>query len=360
MIYKAQVVDARDVTQEGRFRVFCPEIEEDFFEVIYVSPYYRSAEGGFIALPERGSEVLISQLENDSNWYFMGSIVNRKEGVEETDDPDIDILMNRNVLPPVGIYNSDNIPQKVIWKTPLGHCITLSDQYDVTKNNVKVEIKSSLGKKILLADSPGLGCIWLRNESGDGIQIVSEDSTDLPGRSILLSSKGYQVLTSQEAEVKLRVVDGQDIHIRNTSTGANTLPGSRERTGNVNIESKYRDINITAENNTGRIFLNAGDKIQLECRDGEIIIHSAQKISLSSDGDINIKAANNLKLEATNGNVDIKGRNIAALAQQGATIEGQSSANLTGGNTYLGEPSPGKVTPGDNDPTEPVPNNYGV
>jgi len=74
-LLKAQVVDNSDFTQIGRLMVYCKDIGPDYFPVNYVSPYSAMHHGGFVAIPEVGVEVLITQAEgSNEEWYYIGSI----------------------------------------------------------------------------------------------------------------------------------------------------------------------------------------------------------------------------------------------------------------------------------------------
>jgi len=336
---KAQVMDTMDISQEGKMKVFCEAIGDDLFDVIYVSPFYTNPQSGFIAIPEKGAEILITQVENSDEWYYLGSVVSRKRGIPDPEDPDIQTDLCRDVMPPEGIYDSRGIPQKLIWKSPMGHTITMSDQYNKDFNNVKLELRSGSGKKILMHDSADVGMILIENEDklGDGIKIVSDKSKNYPTRSILTTSHGYQVFTCKESEIKMIVMDGQDMHFTNNSTGMNSLEEHRDKSGNINFTSKHKDINITCLKDTGRVFVKCGEHLQLECVDGEVIIHAAKKISIASEDSIHMKAKGDIRLES-GGNIDIKAEaNLSCEAITGKSnlISEKGVCSIEGSVIYL-------------------------
>ena len=285
-----------------------------------------------------------------------------------------------------------------------------------------------------------------------------------PPNSIEIRSAGSQTLQSATGGISLLVADGEEINIKNSSTGAvGTLAGNIGRSGNVNISSKYRDINITNENaldpldpvattnaigaltaavakgmgtvlvphgpilpsdgitfmdnlvfifyvpatdtwdfgvglppmvdpvtkeafpgkwsaqgpigkglmgldpedqdgwgrfvtyfsiayKQGSIFITAGQGLQLERTEGNIILHCAKKISIVSDDEINIQAMKDIKIHSLMGNVDITATNTLNFqGLVGANIQGPKSGinmeAVTPGVEVMGSP-PIPIIPG--------------
>lgn len=365
-MYKAQVIHTQDYNEEGRISVICPEVYDGIFEVVYVSPFYNNMESGFMAIPDHGAEIIISQLENDERWYYFGSIVDTKSGIPDPEDGDRFSELDTTITPKEAVYGPDGRPGKQLWKTAMGHTIQMSDHNHKDFNNNKIELRTARGKKILMSDSKKIGAMEFVNEKGDGITVTAFESETFPTRSILVMCESLQRYMTRTGDIKMIVVDGQDLHLINEATGANALPTRRNKTGNINVVSKNRDINIVCKKNDGRIFIDAGGQIQLECVNGEIIIHAAKKISIESDDSIHIKAKNDIRIESSLGNVDIK-------AGVNATVEGGIIASLKAPSINIDATSVGlkdslqgpvtTITPATDaesaEPTQPEPNNYG-
>ena len=332
-IYKATIISTVDLSEEGRIMVFCDEISDDYFEVTYVSPYYSDFQGGMIAIPAKGADILISKAVNSDDWYYLGSVVDRKRSYTPPKSgllsrPDVGEISPHlsqvtPVMPEEGIYSSRNAPSKVILKSPLGNCLTLSDQNNKEFNNIRAELRTPSGKRLMMHDGNEVGAVMLQNEELDGIKIASKMSKHLPTRSIQIESSGDQAFRTKKGSMDLNITDGQDISIYNKSNGTMSLSMMKHQTGNVNIKSKWRDINITCNNKVGgRIFVHAGEKIQLEATTGEVIIHAARKVTIASTEGIDMISGGDIKMSAAK-NIDIVagvGMSCGSLGPQGISM----------------------------------------
>ena len=151
--------------------VYCKDLQLKTFYVNYSSPYSAGWEGGFVAIPELESEILIAQTDGkDSDWYYLGSIFGPKEG----GDAGPAILEAREAkVPDKEIYRARQVPQRLLMQDPMGNKLVLSHAYNPKYFNVKAELQSSFGKVLSLVDSPKIDSILLKNEHGDGIKITS-------------------------------------------------------------------------------------------------------------------------------------------------------------------------------------------
>jgi hypothetical protein len=322
MLLKAQVVDNTDFSARGRILVYCKDLGQDYFYVIYVSPYGANFEGGIIAVPEIGTEILIQQSDgHDQKWYYIGSIFEPKEGLDGQGEEFIDAQNTR--VPEKEVYRARGRPQQLVLKDPSGNKLILSNASNPEYFNTKAELQSALGKKLILSDSvAGMDCAILENEHGDGLKITTRAHESSPARAAELESAGPVKVISRESEVEIMVVEGRDIDIVNFSTGLNTDAAFPKRAGNINITSMNNDVNITTEGFDGRVFIKskgANGLVQLDA-DGSIIIFSNENVEIRGAQNMKLSAGGNIGIEA-GGNIDMKaGANVSLEAGAIANI----------------------------------------
>lgn len=334
-VYKAQVVNTQDLSYQGRITVYCKDISDQPFEVVYVSPVSYGHSGGFVAIPEEGVEVLIVKTSgSDKDWYYMGSIFAPKEGVDETGTVFEDA---KKILPDDEIYRARGKPQRITLKDQKGNQIVLSSSYNKDFFNIKAEMKSSLGKRLSLIDSPNLDCIYLKNEHGDGIKITAGPSMSSAARSVEVESEGPQKYICRNSDMDLLVKEGRELNIFNESTGLNKDPLLPLRVGNVNIKSKFNDVNIWAENENGSVFIDAigSDGLVQIDSGGKITIYSDGNVEVRAGGDMGFKAEGNIFLDADN-NVDINAGGSVNISSGGlASMEAGGNVALDGSQVHL-------------------------
>ena len=126
---------------------------------------------------------------------------------------------------------------KFLWSSPWGNRIVFSDEYNSEYINKKAELKSGLGKRLTLSDSPNQDFIKLVNEHGDGLKITSDADTYSPAQSTELNTLGPQKYICRESQIDMIVHDGRDFNLINNSTGA-----KRPLTGLTSVEEKLETI----------------------------------------------------------------------------------------------------------------------
>ena len=109
-------------------------------------------QGGFVAIPEVGTTVLIIRPDNSSEYFYMSTIA---------DNPTSDnATINSPVLPnEAEAYDFRGVPMGLGLFSPKGHKLAMVDSYNPESFNIKIEMKSHLGKSIVLNDSPEADCI---------------------------------------------------------------------------------------------------------------------------------------------------------------------------------------------------------
>jgi len=351
---RATVDDNADLLQQGAFSVTMPDKGPGNM-VKYVSPY-QSMDAGFVMIPEVGTEVIIAEM--DDGYYYMGSVYAPPPSVADLATEKAPSLLSRlfkekTTMPDPDIYAGRGVPQQFVIKTPRGAMLKLSDLYNPEFFNCKAELRSATGKFLTIDDSPLSDSVKLMNQHGDGLTIYGNmtDNATLGAQSLDMQCVGTHRLLSRSDSIIIRVDDGREIDILNTSTGTNQANGSaKDKTGNINVESYLKDINLTvgrgpdAQGTTtqpaapavpegsGRVFIEGLGKesvIQVDSN-GRIIIHSS--------GDLEIRA-DKIKMFGKSG-VDIK------AGAGSVNIDGGSQVHLNDGNAdYLTTQADGNGVP---------------
>ena len=289
----AEVQDNTDIYELGTF--FVTNKNADFpIMVHYVTPYLAGKNGGFIAIPEVGSRVLICKPDDEEGWYYMGSIMGFGLG-QALSDP-ANTLKDKGLNPDKKMYKARGVPQRYVFKSPKGNCLILSDEYEPGYFNVKTELRTPSGKSIKLIDSPQVDSIIIENEHGDKIKLSSKSNDATAPRSLDLDCQGQINITTRGSSLNLQVIDGKELNIVNTSTGSKRANANDPTPGIINLISENNDINLTVKADTGSIFLDA------QGQNGHVV--------LKSKGDISIEGEKGVKITASNGNVDVQGTQI--------------------------------------------------
>lgn len=251
--------------------------------VKYMSPYIAGRSGGFLAIPEVGSQILICKPDNSEDWFYMGSISQPAigeafgEGYDQLPGPNKD-----DALFDPQIYKARGVPQRIAISSAKGNKLTLSDEYAPDYGNVYAKLESGAGKTLVLADSPDIDAIILRNEEGDRIKISMRANGASARRSIEIESLGPVTIISKESDINLHVVDGKEINILNESTGSKRLGANDPTPGNINITSVNADVNVTTKSKNGVIRLEA------EGEDGHIVLESAGTVQIHGEKGVDI------------------------------------------------------------------------
>lgn len=328
-------------------------VVEESYIVFYTSPWGSidvkdtKKTPGVFAIPGPGQVILIVQPDDSSNWYFL-SVVHSGPSIKN----------GTNV--PKDMYKKREAPEKFIIRDPKGN--ELSFSYGYKKNfDFKVLLKSGLGKRLVLNDSPKTNHVSLTNEKGDGLKIRGRNvgpfvSFPPPpaSRSIELQSKGPLNLLSRESGINMSVADGKDITIQNSSTGLNALYADllTDQTsilgqkfpflivpyGNINLTSDWRDVNITAGKTHGalqKILPAAVYQIP------DISEHYRGKVMITSKGGVTTAAAQgsiiqlhsdgSVIIKAPKGKVYIQGDTVNVRGDSELNLESRGFVNINAG-----------------------------
>jgi hypothetical protein len=328
-VVKGRVHSVIDCEKKGRFEMtLAPDFDpEQAKTVIYTSPYFTRNETGIITIPPLESEILAFYDEDTNDYYYISTIV--------SDPKWTGIKQNNNEKPLIEkyVYNSECRPQTMTFKDNKNAGLKIVN--DFTKGSMPnnyVSLKSTQGHILKLSDTPIKDCIILRNKDGDGITITANKNAAYPSNSIDIKSKGNYRCVSYFGEIYMGLVEGRDISIVNNSAGYNAFP--IPQFGNVNLVSKWKDINIYSEGPTGNVLISTAlGVIQLKSREinvygASVNVNSATNVNLKAvAGNINLDAGGQINLTSALG-VNITTLGVATVAGIAGTKIGRSATPL--------------------------------
>lgn len=345
MICVAEVRDTADLTRSGIIKVCIKTggiISEDLVNVYYVSPYGSNGFGAFVAVPEKGVEILICKPDKSNEWFYMGTTFrNEYKNTKNPVTPD-------KTIPPISrpdskLYSEFPKPERYIFKSPQGAGLTISENTSFRGMNKFVELKSGAGKpkRIKLDDTPSKDHILLDTGNDASIEITSapELPSSKPSRAILVESQGPQKYINNGSQTDVVVTTGgRELQLLNTANGVlNGVPNwplpvrseggigavsPVKPSGNINIQSTYRDVNVFTKGKSGRIFIECLDQtgvnqqivIETNGVGGGIVIKTNGKISLEALQGIDMCTAGSINMSCTNYNLTCTNMNAVALA----------------------------------------------
>ena len=331
LISLAEVRDRYDPAHNGAFLAKIYALGDSEETVQYVSPYATGCEGGFVAVPEVGMSVLVCSPMGTMEWFYLGTtFLASPEQAEGEIVPDSQVKPLQRADP--YNFNARGEPMHYFFKGKTGAGIEISEEFNPKFFNKKVELKSSEGKIVSLIDSPGIDSIVL--DSGNSARVTLTNMGKpgafwqglkkgfvLPPSAFIVDTRGTQLYLNRNSRTDILVKDGVDLNILNNSGGNNKwAEPEEEHYGNVNIQSKQRDVNILTRSQggttNGRIFIEClntegkGQVIEIETHGtngdcvirikstGRLELQSGEDLEIDCKGAIHMKAANNINIEA--------------------------------------------------------------
>jgi len=296
----AEVRNRIDPARDGAFLAVIEGEGNEEQRVLYVSPYASNAGGAFIAIPEVGTQVLVCKPKGATEWYYMGTTFVAEEKSFEGGGPvkDSEVRPFERVDP--YIFQARGIPMRYCFKTPNGAGIMMSEEYNPYFMNKKTEITSTLKKKIQLHDAPAIDSIIL--DSGNGSRITLTDdpqNQSLPSRAIQVETVGPQKYLNSQSQTDIFVGEGgRELQMLNNGNGV--AWGPIVPAGNVNVQSKWKDVNVFTQAEQGRIFIECLNEdgsnqeivIETNGENGNIVVKTKGTITLAADQTIQMKAPN--------------------------------------------------------------------
>lgn len=327
-------------------------------QVNYTSPFGSTftpaGRGGFYSMPSPGQYIMYAETDSIAKDFFYISTVHKDfsnadrtliDGVKRSDvsrPSPINLLEERGLFPD-GFYNVSGFPEKTVIQDSIGNVISLNSVADSKKIDRSINITSSLGKKIILTDSPGGNAIRILNEVGDGIHITGEFKNGLDSgalsmeRQVKVIAENNVDVHSEVGKVTLTALNGRGIELTTRGIGtagmfpkltqiAGPMPSLPvdgplyEPYGNIKIDSRYRDLCLVAGKGHETYFQTLGaviwpprfhrSRVMLRC------YGNTGKVQILSDGSIIIRAVND-SVYVHGGNIHIKGENSVNIHSKG-------------------------------------------
>lgn len=305
VISLAEVRDRGDSSQNGSFQARINHLDNSETTVNYVTPYGSNGEGGFLAIPEVGTQILVCRPSGSKAWYYLGSTM-----APEVEEAEGERIKDTGELPASrvdpNLYRARGVPMKIALKSNDGAGLTISEEYNPEFINKKVELNSTVGKKVTLNDSPAIDSLVLDSGNGSKITISNDPKNDhLPSRAIQVESVGPQKFINSGSQTDVVVgADGRELQLLNGANGVQWGDGAE--CGNVNIQSTWRDVNVFSKAEEGKIFIQclhqdgSDQVIQIETKGtgGGIIIKTRGDISLNAEGNLNLNAGEGINMKA--------------------------------------------------------------
>ncbi len=300
------VVDSRsDPDNLGVMHCIISKLGADPMPVYYTSPFATNSDGGMIAVPEVGVKILTCSPYGSTRWFYLGSTFD-VEPREAEGDAVLD-----GFISPYERSNPDSTkyrgePQQMTVKNAQGAGLKISEQYNPEAFNVYSRMEGSDGKSIELNDNPQTDSIIIQSGNQASIRLANNpDDITTPPRSIQLESAGSQKFLNLEDETDIVVFEGgRDINVLNNANASGW--GGPISTGNVNIQSKQKDVNVFTQAKSGKIFIQCLDSlgeaqhIQIETKgaNGTIAIKTTGNLSIEAGGDINMNAGGRINMRS--------------------------------------------------------------
>ena len=330
----AEVDNCIDPTGEGLFNAKIAAEGNEIRPVFYTTPYASNEAGAFIAIPEDGVQVLVCKPAGSGSWYYLGATFSPPPN-ESTGSRTIDGMQ----LTPLQIASpklsqAKGVPMRMQFTGTQGGGLEIIEEKNDNMMNKKVVVQSGSGKKVSLNDNPTADAIVLDSGNGASIRITDNPQNPLDSaRAVIINSDGPQRFINGKSQTSIAVVDGRELNLINDSPGLMGSPVAPA--GNVNIQSKWRDVNIFSQGPEGKIFIKninqsavdpiieistggVGGAIDIKTN-GKVRISALEGIDIDSLGPINMRGTS-INMEATAGDVNIKGLGTVSL-QSDATIQ---------------------------------------
>ena len=337
IISLAEVRDTFDPWGTGSFLARIDYLNNEEVRVNYVTPYASNGEGAFIAIPEEGTEILVCRPVGSQAWYYMGSTLSPEENEAEG------AKLSDASVPPLdrvdpNISRARGVPMKIALKSNDGAGLTISEEYNPEFINKKVELTSTVGKRIVLSDSPITDSIIIDSGDQSKITLTADPKNDhLPAHALEIETVGPQKYINSGSQTDVLVgKDGRELQLLNNANGVQWGDGAE--CGNVNIQSTWRDVNVFSKAEEGKIFIQCLNQdgsdqvIQIETKGtgGGIIIKTRGDISLNAEGNLNLNAVSGISMKA-GGKVSIDCATLDVRSTGVANIDG-SVIHLAGDN----------------------------
>jgi hypothetical protein len=335
-----------DPDRNGNFLAKIKGFGESYELISYVSPYGTGTQGAFIAIPEPGVQILVCKPVGSSSWYYLGSTFAPEP--EQSTKPGT--APKDSQVKPLGradpyLYRAKGKPMRLSFKDKKGQGILIADEENKAMINRAVVLNTAGLKQVKLVDSPDIDSIILDSGNKSKITLTSDPTQKptgtMPAQAVQIESNGPQKYLNAFSQTDLAVLEGGlELQVLNTANGVpyGNPPGAPynpegQRAGNVNIQSKWHDVNVFTQAEKGRIFIECLNttgvdqviEIQTNGDNGAIRIKTNGKVDIQAK-DIGIQASNNINMKAS-GKVNIESGGDLSL-KSGGTVYADGNPNI--------------------------------
>jgi len=334
VISEAEVRNNTSLNADGSVYAYIKAIDESV-SVIYTSPYGARGQGGFIAIPEVGTKILVVRPEGSGEWFYLSTVWVPEPKPEYTKGTNV---IDSNV-PPVlrcepDLYKAVAQPKRYVFKSPEGRGLTISDEASTNAMSKFVELRTPKNKRIKLDDTPHQDAVIIESGNNSYIKLAASPDNILGGasQSVEVFSTGPQTYRNQGDETTISVGGtplscARELNLLNQADGILNgvppwfkpplgIPPPLSPCGNINIQSSWRDVNIFSKSPTGRIFIECLNPIGI----GQSIVIETNSVSpdslvrIKTNGRVQIDAATELEVYSPIINMNCATFNVNAAA----------------------------------------------
>lgn len=360
LISLAEVRSRIDGARMGSFLAQIEALDNDEKRVYYVSPYGSNNTGGFVAIPEEGTKILVVRPTGSNNWYYLGTTfdfepIDPSYGGAPIKDGHISPVERVNP----DIYKAQGVPMRYTFVSPAGAGLEISDDENPSYMKKFVKLRGATGKKIVIDDTPSNDSITLDSGNNSKIVISANPDNMMTGRgaaSIEVTTNGPQKYINHESQTDLYIGGGgRELQLLNAANGMLTplpnYPVPLRRTGiegefspikpsgNVNIQSKHRDVNVFTQGLGGRIFIECLNALGA---DQQIVIETngvGGGITIKTNGRASIQALEGIDI-STMGNINMGCTQFNLTCTAGMNVQAGPVMNLDAGVVNIAPPAP--------------------
>lgn len=353
IISKAEVIDRFDLQQNQAFQAFVNATGEE--ETIYfTTPFLGAVQGGMVGhVPSVGSIILCCIPEGSEDWYYIGTTFDKELNTDGPKMQDLGVSKSQRATDIGGGTGAGTgVPHRVVIQDEFGNGLGLyNEKRGKGDQNVKTELKSGKGKRLALIDSANTDYIILETAgvTGGKSRIIMGDdepkADSIASDSVEIFSTGPQKYINHSSQTDVVVYNGgKELQLINKADGSNK--SSTSHSGNVNIQSDNKDVNILTKNlaggqGEGNIYIEAlgtaaGQTIQIKVGgEGTIRIQAPDgKIEIDTGGDLHLNATGNINMAA--------GGDFSVDAGGAIHLRSGGEVGVDGTTTYL---QSGKASP---------------
>jgi len=291
--YVGQVQSNVDESKSGELLVSFPKKFDNQPQLVtYTSPFCKANAGGFIAIPDKGDQIIAlyndDPAQGESAFYYISTVI--KDTVDPQGELNPDYKAIRSNDPKADIYGDSNKPTTQTFTNTAGAGIYIQREFTASRISNNVTLKAESGEEV----NVGSIGIQITNSEGDSVVLNGSEPNDAyAARSLMVNTRGPQEYKCTSSDINMRIIDGGDINIENNSTGLMSLG---RWFGNIRLKSRFRNIDLAALGPTSHVNIyTLGATIQVDAT-GNIKVLTAGSIDFNAALDINMTAGGSVNI----------------------------------------------------------------